>query len=203
MTTSATALLITSDDEDVSAVEEDLLAAGFEIRRCHEGGERFPCTGIAGGECPLDVTGGVDVAVDVRQHPWPDPTALEVGVTCALRAGVPVVVVGRRGHPFEAWATASVDGVVGIGRRCVEAMDEALVPHHDAALAAVRAVFTNHGLADAPAGVVVSRRRGRLHVTITADAPPLVRGLAVTRAASAVRHLDPAATAIEIDFAQR
>jgi len=49
----------------------------------------------------------VAIAVDVRQQPWPQPTAREAGVRCALRAGVPVVVTGRTlRHPFEGWASS-------------------------------------------------------------------------------------------------
>lgn len=200
-TPSRRALLLTTDDGPVDEIVDELAAAGYEVRRCHEGGLRFPCAGLAGGGCPLEATGGVDVAIDVRQHPWPDPTSLEVGVTCALRAGVPLVVVGRRGHPFEPWAMSSVEGGGDLAARCEQAMRDALGPAREAVSGAVRSVLDNHGLGDEPVAVDVTRQRNRLHVSIGIEADDTVRGLAAARAASALRPLDRAATAIEIDVA--
>jgi len=200
MTTARTrrALLVTSDDEPVTTIEEQLTAAGYDVRRCIEGGTSFPCVGIAGGTCPLDLEGGLDVAIDVRQHPWPHPTLREAGVTCALRAGVPLVVFARPGHPFEELATLTAHGANNVADRCERAIDLALQPIRDAVAAEVRAVFANHD-ADSPFAVHVDRRRGRLHVRITTGAPSGVRAMAATRAAVAIRRLDRATSIMEIE----
>src|SRR3546814_9180958 len=57
----------------------------------HEPGEpAFPCKGLVDpSSCPLE--GHIDVALLVRPRIAPRPTAVEDGVTCALRAGVPLV----------------------------------------------------------------------------------------------------------------
>ena len=80
---------ITPDD----VVAGLLTTAGYDIVRCTEGRDaEFPCRG-AGGSCPLD--GSVDVAVVVHDRPSVDLAPGEVGVVCALRDGVPVVVAGN------------------------------------------------------------------------------------------------------------
>lgn len=194
------ALLITSDDEPVDHVDAHLVAAGYDVRRCVEhGAPGFPCVGLVGAACPLEADGGVDVAVDVRQHPWPHPTLRESGVTCALRAGVPLVVLGRPHHPFEGLATITTDRQDVLATRCEQAISVALEPVRDAVAGAVRAVFANHGV-DFPFTVDVQRRLGRMHVAITTAAPGSVRGMAANRAAVAIRRLDRTATAIEIEI---
>ncbi len=88
--------------------------AGHRIHRCHAPGEpSFPCRGVADpAGCPLE--GPIDVVLVVRPHVHPNPSALEDGVACAIRAGVPVVEDGSSIlDPFEPWVTARVtDGAV-------------------------------------------------------------------------------------------
>lgn len=193
------ALLITSDDEPVPLVDAELRDAGYDVHRCVEdGAPAFPCVGLTSGTCPLEVDGGIDVAIDVRQHPWPHPTVRETGVTCALRAGLPLVVLGRPRHPFAERATLTTDALEVLSVRCEQAVTVALQPLRDAIATEVRAVLANHGL-KAPFAVDVHRRRGRLHVTITTGAPDDVRRMAATRAAVAVRRLDQRAAGIEIE----
>lgn len=51
-----------------------------------------------------------DLVVNVRPHPLPQPTRREIGVTCGLRQGVPLVVTGRTlFNPFEDFAAVVVD----------------------------------------------------------------------------------------------
>jgi hypothetical protein len=110
---------ITPDD----AVADVLTAAGFDIVRCAEPGTvGFPCRG-AEGSCPLD--GSIDVAVVVHDRPSLDLTPGEVGVVCALRDGVPVVVAGNHTHSAyrgqcDAEA-ADVDDIVAACRRAMAA----------------------------------------------------------------------------------
>src|SRR3954451_20397307 len=112
-TTIRRVLLIPSDDEPHAALENTLRGSGYEIRRCVEAGAgAFPCAALLpdGAGCPLD-DGLVDVALDVRDHPWPNPTPLEAGVRCALRVRVPLAVAGRVAFsPFEGLASVTIDG---------------------------------------------------------------------------------------------
>ena len=194
------ALLLSSDDETLADVEAHLADAGFDVRRCHEpGAPAFPCANLAGGDCPLSLPGGVDVVVDVRTHPWPLPTGREIGVTCALRARVPVVVVTSSGHPFESWATATVPPGTDLAEACEDAIAAGLEEARAAVVDAVAAVFATHGLAGTPASVRLERRLGRLHATIEAAVPRPVAGMAATRAAVAIRRFDRASSALEID----
>lgn len=196
-------LLISSDDESLDDAASDLVDAGFVVDRCHEPGSAvFPCTGLSGGDCPLAVHGGIDVAVDVRQHPWPNPTGRETGVTCALRASVPVVVVGRRGHPFEPWVIATVRDTDGLSVVVEDAIADALETPRAAVAEAVAAVLAVHDLAGAPFSVRLERRYDRLHATIAVDAPRSVGAMAATRAAVALRRFDRRATTLEIEVVE-
>ena len=74
-------------------VADVLTAAGYDVVRCAEpDAPDFPCAG-AFGSCPLD--GSVDVAVVVHDRPAVDLAHGEIGVVCALRDAVPVVVAGN------------------------------------------------------------------------------------------------------------
>lgn len=93
----------------------DLEGAGHRVHRCFGPQDKgFPCRGLTSpDQCPLDQ--GVDVALVVRPRVMPQATTLEAGVTCALRAGVPVVEDGQETlDPFVSWITRRADkgGVV-------------------------------------------------------------------------------------------
>lgn len=194
-------LLLSSDDEPVPALEAALDDAGYEIRRCVEpGADAFPCVALqGGGVCPLD-DGLIDVALDVRSHPWPKPTLREEGVRCALRSRVPVAVAGRSAFsPFDRWAEVTIDGVLGAVDACDEAIRSSLERHRTAVVEAVEAVLDTHGLTGV-AAVEVDRRAGQVHIGITAHVPKELRTVVVTRAGAAVRALDRGARAIEIDL---
>jgi hypothetical protein len=193
-------LLLSSDDIPLDGVEQDLVDAGFTVHRCHEQGvEPFPCAGLVGGQCPLDIDGGMDVAVDVRDHPWPLPTRREAGVTCALRAAVPVVVVTHGRHPFEEWAACTVERDAPIADVVEYAIGVGLEDARAAAAEAVGAVFANNGAAEVPFSVRLERHLGRLQAVIAADVPRPIAAMAATRAAVAIRRFDRAATALEIE----
>src|SRR4051812_29475474 len=194
------ALLLSSDHDSLAAIEDQLTDAGYDVRRCVEdGGGSFPCVGLSGGVCPLDAEGGLDVAVDVRQHPWPHPTLREAGATCALRAGVPLVVIGHPRHPYDGLATLTTEHDDAVAKRCEQAIDLALEPVRDAVADAVRAVFANHDAGETPFTVDVQRRLGRLHVRLVTAAPSDLRAMAATRAAVAIRKLDRSASIMEIE----
>jgi hypothetical protein len=98
-------LLIESSPGVGAEAAAALSDAGHPVVRCHEEGQpTFPCGDLAApGSCPLHGPGAVDVVLSVRHPDDAEPTAAEAGVTCALRAGVPVVVLGdQEVNPFAA-----------------------------------------------------------------------------------------------------
>ncbi len=98
-------LLIEPTPAGPASLARDLDAAGHDVVRCHPpDAPSFPCAGLTDG-CPLDHSMPIDVAIAVRDEARPAPTADEAAVTCAIRAGLPVVVVGPPGaNPFSAWS---------------------------------------------------------------------------------------------------
>lgn len=92
---------------------EALREAGHRVHLCHDQGSfDFPCRAITDGEaCPID--GGIDVALVVRRGVNPRPTASEQGVSCAIRAGLPLVEDGPSVlDPYEPFLTLRVTGNV-------------------------------------------------------------------------------------------
>lgn len=182
-----------------------LEAAGHEVARCHDHGERhaFPCAGLAAGRvCPLRGD-GVDVALTVRARPMPSPAVLEDGAACALRTNVPLVVTGQTvWNPFVqlAGVTVAHGDVVAA---CEAAATAPLERHGVAALEALRASLLQSGV-DARGidgtDVTVMRSRAGLRVTldVPAGVPKDAIALATTRVMSAVRSLDHAAPAIDV-----
>ena len=102
-------LVVGTDDWAIEQSAAALQAAGHEALRCHDAGApAFPCNALLPGRrCPLDI--GIDAVVTSRARPVKTPTLTETGVTCALRAGVPLVVAGiaDRG-PFKMLASRVV-----------------------------------------------------------------------------------------------
>lgn len=94
MGTPLTVMVLESHQHVAARAESKLTQRGHTVRRCHEpGAPSFPCNGLgAGTGCPLD--GEVDVALVVRRGVSPRPTNDEDGITCALRAGLPLVEDG-------------------------------------------------------------------------------------------------------------
>ena len=102
-------LVVGTDDWAIDQSAAALQAAGHEPLRCHDpGAPAFPCNALLPGHrCPLDI--GVDAVVTSRARPVSTPTLNEMGVVCALHAGVPLVVTGisDRG-PFKELASRIV-----------------------------------------------------------------------------------------------
>jgi hypothetical protein len=194
------ALLLESDDVPMPDVDAALAAAGVTVRRCVQPDDAsFPCALLKTGLCPLD-DGRVDVALDVRAHPWPYPTSREHGVQCALRQRIPVVVAGAvRRHPFEPWATVTVDGTAGVAEACEVAVQRRLEDVRVAVRDAVAAVLQRHGVDGGPVVVHATRRDDTLHVQVTTTVPPSLRTTVAARAGAAARRADALASAIELD----
>jgi hypothetical protein len=105
-----TALVVGTDDWAIQQAAERLRSDGVRVLQCHEPGEpAFPCNALLEGRtCPLDV--GFDVVLTVRGRPLPRPAEGEMGVICALRHRVPLVVAGMATHnPYSPWASRVVE----------------------------------------------------------------------------------------------
>jgi hypothetical protein len=130
MTTTLDVLVMESIPAAAEEVAAGLARAGHRLHRCYETGERgFPCRGVRDPSmCPIEW--GVDVAVLVRPHVAPRPTALETGVSCALRAGIPLVEKGTETlDPFTPWVTARLaNNNTGVAETCTATAETALAP---------------------------------------------------------------------------
>ena len=195
-------LVLDSDGEGgARQAAATLEAAGHEVHRCHDdGAPAFPCNGLSGAtECPLH--GVVDVAVVVREHPWPRPTALEDGVTCALRHAVPLVVSGRTAlDPFDGWATEHLEGTDGLVEACERAMTAPLPRHGEVAVARAVEVLERHELPTDGVRAEVHRHDARLHVDVDVPVPvdAALSGMIATRVVGRLRQHDRYASAIDI-----
>ncbi len=182
--------------------ERALEAAGHEVVRCHEPGKwGSACKALEDGTCVL---AGVDVALTVREPPFPRAAPFEDGVTCALRSHVPLVVAGNPVlNPFERWATEVLDRGDDIVAGCERAAAAPLPRHGELATEALRTVLELHGLDPAEAEAVVHRRQSVLRVTLHTP-QPLSRALAevaAVRVIAAVRELDHDAVGIDVTVA--
>lgn len=181
--TSLDVLLVESHPGNGAREAGALERAGHHVHRCHEpGATGFPCTEITSpGSCPLDA--GVDVALLMRRVA-PHPTDLEQGVSCALRAGVPIIEDGPTIlDPFEPYLTGRVTGDVVAA--CEEATDSGWSPLRQAILDRAGGVLAGAGI-DCD-DVAVSFHREGTNLRIDLAGPPAA---AATRQALGVRVLD-------------
>jgi hypothetical protein len=177
-------LLIETTPSCGGAVGGLLSAAGHEVARCHtETGPTFPCVGLTTEGCPLEDPRGIDVAVAVRPLPDRDPTASESGLTCALRQGIPVVVVGDTAHgPYADWTEHC-----GTDDDVLDAVDRAIVAAGERRAAPLRAeverLLRLEGLDPEGVRVTVARNGSTARVHVVAETPldERVSGLIATR----------------------
>jgi hypothetical protein len=141
-----------------------LIEAGHRVHRCHEAGDdEFVCRGMRDRDCPLD--GDIDVALLVRRGVAPRPSALEDGVRCAIRAGVPIVEQGPDTlDPFEPWITRRVPLGGSVVTECAVAVDRALDPVRDAIMARIRAVLAVAGIDESTVSCEIEQRGQAAHV---------------------------------------
>jgi hypothetical protein len=147
MTRSLDVLIMESQRGAARAAEEALLAAGHTVHRCHEADDRgFPCVGVTRPEdCPMDQR--VDVALLVRPHVDPRPTPLEEGVSCAIRAGVPLVEDGSDLlDPFDPWVAERIATEMDVVAACTLAAERALDPLRADILERLSILLTGRGV---------------------------------------------------------
>jgi len=122
MTTPLDILVMETRGHYADVTVAQLEGAGHRVHRCFTPEDKgFPCRGVTSpDDCPIDQ--GVDVALVVRPRVVPQATTLEAGVTCALRAGVPVVEDGQATlDPFATWITRRADDA-GVVAACEDAV---------------------------------------------------------------------------------
>jgi hypothetical protein len=113
--------LLLHDSTPDQAVADTLVAAGHDVVRCWDPGQPgFPCKG-SHGACPLD--GSVEVAVVVHERLSNLLALGELGMICALRDGIPVVVTGRHaGSVFAERADAIASDTEDVPDACQRAV---------------------------------------------------------------------------------
>lgn len=132
-----------ADHEAIEALE----AAGHRIHRCHdEGSTGFPCRGAVDRDaCPLDLD--LDVALVVRRGVRPQPSPLEAGVTCAIRADVPVVELGTDLlDPYAPWIERRIASAAEAPSVCIDVASRRRAPLRRAIEARIAALLRAAGM---------------------------------------------------------
>ncbi len=179
----------------------ELEAAGHRVHRCHApSAPAFPCAGLLSG-CPLE-DGTIDLVVAARDHVRPTPTAAEDGVTCGLRRGIPVAVLGQPlMNPFEPFGAIAVTG--DLVSACERIAGSRRGAYEEAAITTVRQTLAYEDLPTDRAAVSVERIDGRLRVQIfvPAEVPERVRQHLAVRVVGRLREHDRHVAGIDIGVA--
>jgi hypothetical protein len=152
MTTQLNVLLLESQTGVGHDAAEALSAAGHRVHRCFDGVPEsfaYPCTAMTKpGSCPLDGDVDVDVALLVRHLVTAPPTGRERGVSCAVRAGVPVVEQGGDAlDDFGPWVDRRVGPSTDVVTACEAAAEDAAEPVRSAVLENLRTLLQGVGVA--------------------------------------------------------
>lgn len=178
-------LVIESHPGEASLAAHALETAGHSVHRCHDDHSRaFPCRGVVDpATCPLGPH--IDVALLVRRRVGPRPTVFEQGVSCAIRAGIPLVESGPAAlDPYEPYVTARAGAdVVGV---CQRASDAARDQLRREILRLTAPILRAAGVSDRHVVCTLEPEVTRLHVEF--DLPLPVD--AAVKQALAVRVLD-------------
>ena len=190
MTRELDVLLIESHRGDGADDAAQLTAHGHRVHQCWSQAldaplvERLLCRGVTQGQCPIDE--GIDVALLVRDGLSNHPTVREAAVSCALRAGVPLVEHAAKTDtfdPFEEYLTAHVeDDVVAA---CEAAVIAGFGDLRDGIVNRTREVLAGAGIDPAYVDIQVSGSESRLQVRLIG--PPVSTSV---RNALGVRVLD-------------
>lgn len=168
MTRTLDVLVIESQRRAADVAVDDLLAAGHRVHRCYpEHSSGFPCRAVTDpDDCPLDHA--ADVALLARRHSTPRPTPLEQPVTCALRAGVPVVEAGPRRtfDPYADWVTDRTDDPDGTVSAVERAAEEAMASLRRTVLTTIAPLLRDESIAPADTTVEIARQAKALHVRV-------------------------------------
>ncbi len=163
---------------------DQLEAAGHHVHRCYEPGEAgFPCRAVADpAACPIE--DGVDVGLLVRRRVTPRPTEHEQGVTCILRAGIPLVEHGPPAlDPYDGYVTRRADDEVTAA--CEDAAEQGYDALRESIDIRIGRLIAMAGHTADAVTVTFSRRGVDLRIELVG--PPVSTAL---RQALAVRVLD-------------
>ena len=158
-----------SQGTPVPSVADALDAAGHDIVRCHAADSpAFPCAGLTDDGCPIEAHGPIDVAITVRPEGAAAPTADEAGATCAIRTGIPMVVLGGAEQPYAPWAASasSVDDIPDAVDRAVALIAERRA---EPLRAEVVRVLETEGVDAGAIDVQVDRAGDTAHITIRTE----------------------------------
>jgi len=192
-------LVMESAPGEALAAEAELTAAGHDIVHCHEDRARaFPCKGVEGSvPCPL-ADEPVDVALIVRDPLGVAVTPWEKGVTCALRARVPVVAeAGAMGNPYGDYVVIAGDD---LAQSLAAVATGGRVRHAEAVRSYLLSMSAFSGIEpdDLVVTATMSAGRLRLFVRLPEDVGPTARTAVMSRAALAARRYDPTCRTIEV-----
>lgn len=196
-------LVIGSDRHAEERAVATLRKAGHDVARCRDTDEPpFPCKALTTG-CPLDDGDPIDVALVVREHPWPRPTSHEPGVSCAIRSGIPLVVSGKTMlNPYEPWAAEVVHGDHDLLGAIGRAVERTWAERATAAAVAFDDALRNAGVeaGEATAAAVPAGRSVRIRIRPGPGVDGQAGARAAVRALQAVRARDPALAGIDLDL---
>jgi hypothetical protein len=168
-------LVTEAEPGDATELVERLAAAGHRVATCHRPG-LARCVGLeAAGGCPL-TPGRTDVVVDVRRRPV-GFTERELGALCAVRADVPLVVVGPTPAEPGPWRDADAVTDEAAAAAAIAAARSPVGPTARRRVEqAVRAVVRHYGLPPA-AGMALYQRGHAVDVFLRFDRriSPMVR----------------------------
>jgi hypothetical protein len=194
-------LIVEEESGAGAAAERRLIAAGHTTVSCSDPGMALPCRGLDSLEsCPLDEA-AVDIAVLALESDERDANHVPPGFVCASRRSVPLVVLGSPDRPeYRSGAAGQANHADDIVAAVEHTATLPLPAHSDAARAAVRDTLDRHDLRDVDASARVERNGGRLHIRVVTSTgiPDAVGQTVAVRALSAVRAVDPTATAVGI-----
>ncbi len=197
-------LVLESEPGTADRAAAALEAASHTVARCHDAGDpAFPCRALDDGSaCPLEQD-PVDVVLTVRSGP-DQPSTLEDGVTCAIRAHIPLVVADdAEAGPYAPWATTTIGTQSDIVAACTAAAMAPLPRHSQAGADRLRVLLAHNGIPDAEsADVEVTRRNGRLRVLIHVpeNLTHQVAEKATTHVLAAIHAIDPTALGADISI---
>jgi len=172
MDDSLNVLVLQTDARTADPAVEALEASGHRVHRCHDEDARgFPCRGARDrSACPLD--GHIDVALVSRRGVRPHPTELETGVTCAIRAGLPIVEEGTDLlDPFAPWVTKRVSTAAQTPQACVDAVEAGHVPLLLAIEARISKLLRASGIELAAVACTIHPRPAGLVITLALPTP--------------------------------
>ncbi len=183
-------------------VTAELRRAGHTVHHCVGESSRVVCVAVQGGQCPLD-TSPISVAVCAPVTDPANPSLADEGVSCSIRRGIPVVIVGEAdGSPFLPYAV-STSTESGVAEAVSAAASEPLRAPTERATTVLRRELDRHGMTEAPASAEVRRKAdGGLSVILRTSAavPPAACRAAAVKVAGAVRALDRWARYVDVQM---